>query len=131
MGLPPFARDLTILEHATLIGATWGLDVANAKIRAGTVCAEFGLEGLTRRFPHEISSGQRQLAGLALTFMRPFDVLLLDEPEQRLDEVRLQLVIEAIRKRVVEGCTVVVATHSDVLSQALGATVVQLGAPGG
>ena len=33
------------------------------------------------RFPHELSSGQLQLFGLSLVLARPFDVLIVDEPE--------------------------------------------------
>ena len=51
----------------------------------------FDAAHLARRFPHELSSGQAQAFALCLTLARPADVLLLDEPEQRLDEGRIAL----------------------------------------
>jgi ABC-2 type transport system ATP-binding protein len=51
--------------------------------------------------------------------VRPHDVLLLDEPEQRLDPDRLQLVIDVLREELGDGRTVVLATHSPVLRDAV------------
>lgn len=119
MGLPPFARDLTLREHATLIGTTWGRDLREASAHADERLAELGIDALANRFPHELSSGQTQLAGLALILSRPFDVLLLDEPEQRLDAARLDSVVRALQ-RVRQTCaTLIIATHSDHLAAAV------------
>jgi len=118
LGLPPFARDLTLLEHTTLIGTTWGRDTAQAEDNARAVFAELGLSRLASRFPHALSSGQRQLAALALVLVRPFDVLVLDEPEQRLDADRLGTVIDILHATRSRGTTLVVATHSDRIAAA-------------
>lgn len=130
LGLPPFARDLTLREHATLIGTTWGRGVHEAKSHADARLAELGIETLAHRFPHELSSGQRQLAGLALILSRPFDVLLLDEPEQRLDSTRLDAVARALGRVREAGATLVIATHSDHLAAAVTDRAIMLGAPG-
>ena len=119
LGLPPFARDLTLREHATLIGTTWGRGLREAKAHADERLAELGLDALAKRFPHELSSGQTQLAGLALIFSRPFDVLLLDEPEQRLDATRLDRVVCALQRVRQSGSTLLIATHSDRLAAAV------------
>lgn len=129
IGLPPFASDLTLLEHATLIGATWGASVDDARDAAGSVFDELGLHRLVDRFPHELSSGQLQLAALALVLSRPYEVLVLDEPEQRLDAERLTRVIDCLNRRSRQGATLVVATHSARLSDELGARVVTLAKP--
>ncbi|WP_422117613.1 AAA family ATPase [Brachybacterium sp. UNK5269] len=54
-----------------------------------------------------------------MTFARPGRVLLLDEPEQRLDADRLGLVIDAIRARAQAGAAVVLASHSPRLLEEL------------
>jgi len=113
IGLPPFARDLTLREHLTLVATTWGRDVAEAEAAADEVAGGLGLSPLSGRFPHELSSGQRQLAGLATVLVRPFDVLVLDEPEQRLDADRVAAVIAALAHAREAGATILVATHSD------------------
>jgi ABC-type multidrug transport system ATPase subunit len=115
IGLPPFARDLTLLEHGTLVGITWGLSTSDARDASIRMMTALGLRTLLQRFPHELSSGQTQLAGLSLTLVRPADILLLDEPEQRLDGERMSRVAAVLKERRAAGTTIVVATHSDRL----------------
>ena len=119
IGPPQTARDLTVAEHLQFIAATWGSDAAAARGIADDLLAELAITPLAQRFPHELSSGQTQLVSLALTFARPGRVLLLDEPEQRLDPDRLDLVIAAIRARAADGAAVVLATHSPRLLEEL------------
>lgn len=116
IGLPPMAPDLTVQDHISLISATWYDSPTQAQLAASDTLAAFALEALAFRFPGELSSGQTQLLGLAMVFVRPFEVLLLDEPEQRLDPDGVSLVAEAILSRRHSGATVVVATHSEALA---------------
>lgn len=119
IGPPQTARDLTIVEHLQFIGATWGTGAKAARVQAEELLEELQIGVLGRRFPHELSSGQSQLVSLALTLARPSRVLLLDEPEQRLDVDRLGLVIDAVRARAEAGCAVVLASHSPRLLEEL------------
>lgn len=119
IGPPQTARDLTVLEHLQFVAATWHPRAAAAREKADALLEEFAITSLARRFPHELSSGQSQLVALALTLARPAQVLLLDEPEQRLDPQRLGLVIEAVRGRADDGAAVVIATHSPRLLEEL------------
>lgn len=128
LGLPPFARSLTLREHLSFIATTWGADASTAETAADEVGDELGLSRLADRFPHELSSGQRQLAGLATVLVRPFDVVLLDEPEQRLDHDHVSAVIAAVARRRDAGATVVVATHSDRIAGELTGRTVLLAA---
>jgi ABC-2 type transport system ATP-binding protein len=112
IGPPPLARNLTLLEHLNLVGLTWGESAEAATHRSGELLGSLGIEALASRFPHELSSGQTQLFGFALTLARPSEVLLLDEPEQRLDADRLALVAQCIRDVADAGGTVIMATHS-------------------
>jgi ABC-2 type transport system ATP-binding protein len=126
IGHPPVARDLTLAEHLAVIAATWGDQAEAARDRATAHLDRWRLASLARRFPHELSSGQSQLAALAMATVRPHDVLLLDEPEQRLDPERLQLVIRILREELDDGRTVVLATHSPVLRDAVARRTVAL-----
>lgn len=114
---PPEARDMTILEHATLVAATWTSDVDEARTLAAGTLEELSLTGLSERFPHELSTGQRQLAALSLVLVRPAELLVLDEPEQRLDANRVDLLAAALLRRRDDGATIVFATHSDELTE--------------
>ena len=127
IGLPPMAPDLTVRDHVRMVASTWTDDPRAAESLADDVRDELGLTRLDRRFPHELSSGQTQLLGLALVMARPFAVLILDEPEQRLDAERVGLIAQVLRARRDAGGTLVVATHSAVLADALADRTLHLG----
>lgn len=110
-----------------MVAVSWGASVSRARERAQSGLEALGLAPLRRRFPHELSSGQTQSFSLALVLVRPSEVLLLDEPEQRLDVDRVPVVAEAIRQAAA-GRALVVATHSPVVAATLGARVLELGA---
>ena len=129
---PPVpARDLTLAEHVALVATTWGVPVREARERAAALLARLGIDALAARFPHELSSGQAQLATLAVVLVRPASLLLLDEPEQRLDADRLATVASMLDERRAAGTTLVVATHSDALESALGGSTLRLRAVAG
>lgn len=119
IGLPPMAPDLTVFDHVLLVARTWVDDPDAALELADGVIAELSLTALGERFPHELSSGQTQLFGIALVLARPFEVLILDEPEQRLDPEHVESVIRVLRARRDGGVTLVVATHSSILAEGL------------
>ena len=130
IGRPPVARDLTLEEHLALVAASWGSPVEEARRHAEAELERWQLTTLRRRFPHELSSGQSQLFALALAVVRPYEVLVLDEPEQRLDPDRLAIVIDVLRHEVAAGRTVVFATHSPVLTEDVASRAIRLGGSG-
>lgn len=116
------AANLTLLEHLELVLISWGAPPAHA----AQWLTRMELSALADRFPHELSSGQRQIYALTLALARPSRVLLLDEPEQRLDTDRVALVAARLRAMAETGGCTVMATHSQELVDATGATVVHL-----
>ena len=130
IGPPAAYRDLTLADHLTLLDATWGRDPGTCHDRVAAELATFGLADLAERFPHELSSGQGQLFRLALTWFRPARLLVLDEPEQRLDTERRALVGRLVRERCGTGTTVLMACHDPALTEAVADEVVDVvGAP--
>ncbi|WP_308466269.1 ABC transporter ATP-binding protein [Rathayibacter soli] len=129
IGLPAFATDLTVREQLRFIATSWGIIGKTADDRADSALEQWGISALSRRFTHELSSGQTQLFALATAFIRPFDILILDEPEQRLDRDRLALVSSAILTAKANGSAVIVATHSATLADAVADARVTLGQP--
>lgn len=111
--------DLTLTDHLVLVDSTWGRDPATCADRVSRALDEVGLTHLADRFPHELSSGQGQLVQLMLTLFRPARLLLLDEPEQRLDDDRRRLVADLLGRRRDAGVTVIVATHDTRLASSL------------
>src|SRR6476619_1922990 len=126
LGAPTTYRDLTLIDHLVLIDSTWGGEPATSDERSLALLDRLGIAHLDDRFPHELSSGQEQLFRLALTFSRPASVVLLDEPEQRLDTAKRQVVAALIGERTEAGGTVVMACHDPELTATLATRVVDV-----
>ncbi len=125
MGAPTAYRDLTLVDHLVLIDATWGRD-GDAAGRAEQMLATLEIEHLAERFPHELSSGQQQLFHLAMVLLRPSRVLLLDEPEQRLDTHKRGLLTQILLDRKSSGTALVVACHDPEMTGAIADRVVDV-----
>ncbi len=126
IGAPPLASNLTLVEHFSLVAVSWGISAAEGRDRGMRVLEAFEVGALATRFPHELSSGQGQMAALALTLTRPCDVILLDEPEQRLDDDRVHVLGRLLEEEREDGAALVVASHSVALRDALTGPTVRL-----
>lgn len=126
VGAPATYRDLTLRDHLVLLDATWGGDADTCDDRVATALSDMGIGELDGRFPHELSSGQTQLFRLALTLFRPAEVLVLDEPEQRLDTSKRALVADIVASRRDAGTTVVLACHDPLITERVADRVVDL-----
>ncbi len=71
-----------------------------------------GISPLLSRSPSELSGGERQRASVTRAILKPFDVLLADEPTASLDAVNSACISE-ILKCISESKIVIVATHED------------------
>ena len=83
------------------------------------VLEEFGLTEHGTSLPVALSSGQRRRLLLAAGFVRPRALLVLDEPEQRLDlRMRLRLAERLLAEKA-SGGAVLLATHDPALLRAV------------
>lgn len=104
-----FFPALTVQEHLAIVAAGHGVqDVPQ------TVAAEldfFGLGALAGSRPYALSSGQRRRMLLAAAFVRPRSLLVLDEPEQRLDTAMRRALAGRLRREVDAGLSLLLVTH--------------------
>ena len=126
IGSPTAYRDLTLIDHLVLIDSTWGGAIDTADDRADDLLALLEIDHLSERFPHELSSGQQQLFHLAMVLFRPARILLLDEPEQRLDTHKRELLTGILLARKASGAALVVACHDPGMTAALADSVVDI-----
>jgi len=120
-----FYPDLTVVEHVWLVAAAHGAG-ANAMTLVDSALAALRLDGQADALPRELSSGQQQALLLATALVRPRRLLVLDEPERRLDPEardRLADLLETERK---SGVTIVFATHHHELANAVADQLVLL-----
>lgn len=126
LGTPAAYPDLTLRDHLTLVDASWGGDTDSCEDRVAAMLESLTIGHLDERFPHELSSGQSQLFQLALVLFRPSQVLLLDEPEQRLDTDKRVIVADLLAARRDRGDTLVLACHDPLMTEALADQVIDL-----
>ena len=79
------------------------------------------------QLPGTLSSGQRRRLALATALVRPRKLLVLDEPEARLDVEGVAWLSQRLKKELSQGLAIVMASHEPALIDELGAQVVELG----
>ncbi|MBU4215634.1 MAG: ABC transporter ATP-binding protein [Actinobacteria bacterium] len=100
---------LTVAEHLYLTARGHGMLGAHALVEE--LLEEFGLTEHARSLPTALSSGQRRRLLLAAGFVRPRTLLVLDEPEQRLDLRMRSALAERLIAEKEAGGAVLFATH--------------------
>jgi ABC-2 type transport system ATP-binding protein len=126
IGAPATYRDLTLVDHLVLIDSTWGHVGERAEARSDEILKLLEIDHLAERFPHELSSGQQQLFNLSMVLVRPASILILDEPEQRLDPDKRDLLTRILLDRKTDGSGLLIACHDPAMTEALADTVVDL-----
>ncbi len=85
--------------------------------RVEAVLEELGLAADADRATGEYSGGMMQRLGLAITYLRDVDLLLLDEPTLNLDPAGTERFHEWLRQKNADGVTVLFTSH--ILHEAL------------
>ena len=80
-------------------------------LRDGGYLADRGLAQRADALPAALSSGQLQALLLACALVRPRDLLVLDEPEQRLDPDARRRLAELLKAELADGVAVLFVTH--------------------
>ena len=120
-----YSRQEVSLFYATLLeNLTLGLDVDEAKLWA--LLEALDMEGVVQRLPkgletvvggdsiYKLSSGERQLLGLARALLSSAEVIVLDEPTATLDVAREERVVRLLEQLKGER-TLLVITHRPAL----------------
>jgi ABC-2 type transport system ATP-binding protein len=115
-----FFPSLTVREHLLLIARGHSLDDPEARVEEELEF--FGLQGRAHAIPDALSSGQRRRLLLAAGLIRPSSLLILDEPEQRLDPRMRVAIGERIADHAKDGGAVVLVTHDPQLLLATAST---------
>ena len=118
--------DLTVAEHLMMYAVAHDQD---ARTYADAL-AELSIAHLADRLPTTLSSGQTQRVKLAQALVRPWDLLILDEPEQRLDDAGRAWLGAYLIKQAAAGRAVLMASHDASVRDACHARTIQVMAAG-
>lgn len=103
---------LNIQENVALVLNLQGFSAKKSNIYAEDLLAWTGLGEYLKRFPRELSDGQKQRVAIARAVIRKPKILLADEPTGNVDESQSKRLINLFKELVKMGTTVIVATHN-------------------
>ena len=106
---PVFYDDLSVREHLEYVARLHG--ATGWEQRGDELLASLGLADRADDLPSTFSRGMRQKAAIALAFVRPFELLLVDEPFVGLDRTGREALLELFGVAHAAGSALVVATH--------------------
>ena len=106
---PVFYDDLSVWQHLEYVARLHQTD--DWEEHASSLLSTVGLEDRADDLPATFSRGLKQKASIALAFVRPFDVMLVDEPFVGLDRAGRAALLDLFDWAHADGATLVVATH--------------------
>ena len=106
---PVFYDDLSVWEHLEYVARMHG--VVDWEQHAADLLDHLGLYERAEELPQRFSRGLRQKAAIAIAFIRPFELLLVDEPFVGLDAAGKEALLALFDQAATDGATLVVATH--------------------
>jgi ABC-2 type transport system ATP-binding protein len=106
---PVLYDDLSLNEHLEYIARMHG--ASDWPTRAPELLERLGLRERGDDLPSNFSHGMRQKASIALGFIRPFSLLIADEPFDGLDPPSRAVLVELLGEACASGAGVIVSTH--------------------
>jgi ABC-2 type transport system ATP-binding protein len=103
--------DLTVSEHLELVAIAHGVADDDLDQRIDGLLSRLGLDGKREARPRELSRGMRQKLQLCCALIRPYRVLVLDEPVVGLDPASQRTLHELVLEAKRAGAGVLLTTH--------------------
>ncbi|MEU0096442.1 heme ABC exporter ATP-binding protein CcmA [Kribbella sp. NPDC006257] len=119
-----FFPDLSAAEHLDLLARAHGNPEPEDLV--DTLLDDVGLLAAADQLPGSLSSGQRRRLALATALVRPRKLLVLDEPEQRLDTAGVAWLAERLKEEKKAGTSILFASHDTTLVDAVADETVAL-----
>ena len=102
----------TLEDNVYLPLALAGMGHAELEQRLRPLAEKLGISGLLKKYPYEVSGGQKQRAAVARALITGPKLLLADEPTGALDSRSTDELLSLFARVNREGQTIVMVTHS-------------------
>lgn len=106
---PVLYDDLSVREHLAYVAALHGVDADEEEI--DELIDRVGLTDRADDLPARFSRGLRQKASIAVALVRPFQLLLVDEPFVGLDAAGKEALLSLLDEAHDSGAASIVTTH--------------------
>jgi ABC-2 type transport system ATP-binding protein len=106
---PVLYDDLSVWEHAEYVARLHG--AVEWELVAEGLLGRLGLWDRRDDLPARFSRGMRQKTSVTLGLVRPFDLLLVDEPFVGLDAPGQATLVELLEEVVADGAAAIVSSH--------------------
>ena len=106
---PVLYDDLSLEEHLEYVARLHGLE--DWERPGADLVTRLGLEERVDDLPAHFSKGMRQKTSIALGLLRPFQLLLADEPFDGLDPPSREVLTDLLTESAASGAAVIVSTH--------------------
>jgi len=116
--VPRFYVEMTAWEHLRFLALAHGA-AEGFENRAEQLLKEFGLWEARNLLPYHYSRGMSLKLGLIFALIRPFKILLLDEPSSALDAKSSKQLIHHLSDLRHQGASVLLSTHDPNLKLGL------------
>lgn len=126
LGEESFFPTLSVAEHLALV--CYGHFTLAPERTAAELLEEFNLAAMAHVLPDELSSRQRRRLALAAVLARPRRLLVLDEPERRLDHVTRRALARRLVAEREAGIGVLLVCHDAEFVSAAATDVLLVGA---
>jgi ABC-2 type transport system ATP-binding protein len=123
---PSLYDDLTVLEHLELVALAHGAISDDLDDRAEDLLTRLGLAAKRDSRPTALSRGMRQKVSLACALIRPYSLLVMDEPVVGLDPASQRTLQDLIAEAVRGGAAVLLTTHQLDFARGIAARAVVL-----
>ena len=111
--------DLTVGDHLRLVAAANGVADDDLDRRSAELLERLNLTERASYFPRQLSRGMRQKTAIACGIIRPFRVLVLDEPVVGLDAESVGVLRDVLLECRKEKKAVLLMTHAEAFASSV------------